>query len=92
MGLPLVVSDLPALTEIAAPDDRGLAFRAGDAQALVAVLERLMDTPGLGPRLGAAGRAWVLAERTWAADGPRYRDLYQAVLERFDRDGRAAAS
>ena len=55
-----------------------------DAGALVAALERLIDQPELGPRLGAAGRAWVLAERTWAADGARYRDLYESVLERFD--------
>ena len=34
MERPLVVADLPALTEIAAPDERGLAFKAGDAEAL----------------------------------------------------------
>ena len=33
-GRRLVVADLPALTEIAAPDERGLAFKAGDAEAL----------------------------------------------------------
>jgi glycosyltransferase involved in cell wall biosynthesis len=84
MSLPLVVSDLPALTEITEPDRRGLAFPPGDAGALVAVLGRLMDQPTLAVRLGTAGRAWVLAERTWAANGPRYRDLYESVLERFD--------
>lgn len=84
MNLPLVVSDLPALTEIAAPDSRGLAFPTGDATALAAVLERLMDQPELGARIAAAGRAWVLAERTWAANGPRYRDLYAVINERFD--------
>ena len=85
IGLPLVVSDLPALTEIAAPDERGLAFPAGDSAALAATLERLIDQPRLSADLAAAGRAWVLAERTWAANGVRYRDLYEAILERFDR-------
>ncbi len=84
MGLPLVVSDLPALTEIAAPDERGLSFPSGDAGALAAVLERLMDQPQLGDRIASAARTWVLAERTWAANGPRYRDLYGSILERFD--------
>lgn len=84
MGLPLVVSDLPALTEIAAPDQRGLAFPSGDGAALAATLERLIDQPQLGADLAAAGRAWVLKERTWAANGARYRDLYAAILERFD--------
>ena len=84
MGLPLVVSDLPALTEIVGSDERGLVFPTGESDALVADLERLMDAPALGRTLGAAGRTWVLAERTWAADGRRYRELYEAVLERFD--------
>lgn len=82
MGIPLVVSDLPALTEIASPDVRGLAFPVGDEAALAATLERLMDNPGLGPRLGAAGREWVVAERTWRANGPKYAELYRSVLER----------
>jgi glycosyltransferase involved in cell wall biosynthesis len=82
MGVPLVVSDLPALTEIAAPDGRGLAFAAGDAAALQSVLERLMDELDLGAGLRAAARSWVLAERTWAANGPRYRHLYDRILER----------
>jgi glycosyltransferase involved in cell wall biosynthesis len=81
MGIPLVVSDLPALTEIAEPDARGLAFGAGDAASLQHVLERLMDERELGRTIAAAARSWVLAERTWTANGPRYRDLYTRVLE-----------
>lgn len=82
MGIPLVVSDLPALTEIADPDERGLAFPVADVDALAATLERLMDNPELGPRLGAAGREWVIAERTWGMNGPKYAELYRSVLER----------
>lgn len=75
-GIPLVVSDLPALVEVAAPGERGLAFPADDVDGLVAALERLLDDHALAARLGAAGRAWVTAERTWASNGRRYRDLY----------------
>jgi glycosyltransferase involved in cell wall biosynthesis len=85
MGLPLVVSDLPALVEIAAPGERGLAFPAEDAAALAATLGALMDQPDVGTRLATAGRAWVLNERTWAANGPRYRDLYADILARGAR-------
>jgi glycosyltransferase involved in cell wall biosynthesis len=74
-GIPLVVSDLPALVEVAAPGERGLGFPAGDLDGLVAALERLLDDPALAARLGAAGRAWVAAVRTWASNGRRYRDL-----------------
>ena len=95
MERPLVVADLPALTEIAAPDARGLAFPAGDAPALASTLERLIDDPELGRRMGVAGREWVARERSWAANGPRFRAVYDQVLERWDRSatggGRSAA-
>ena len=84
MARPLIVSDLPALVEIAAPGERGLAYAVEDADSLATELERLMDDPALADRLGEAGRAWVLAERTWARNGERYRDLYAEVLERWD--------
>jgi glycosyltransferase involved in cell wall biosynthesis len=80
MERPLVVADLPALVEIAAPDERGLVFKAEDAGALATTLERLIDDPALGERMGAAGRAWVARERSWAANGARYRAVYDAVL------------
>jgi glycosyltransferase involved in cell wall biosynthesis len=86
MARPLIVADLPALTEIAAPDTRGLAFAAGDAEALAAALERLMDNPELGRRMGEAGREWVARERSWAANGPRFREVYDEVTARWDRD------
>jgi glycosyltransferase involved in cell wall biosynthesis len=86
MERPLVVSDLPALREIAAPDERGLVFAPDDVDALVACLERLMDGPELGRALGAAGRAWVVRERTWAANVPTYEAAYACA-----RAHRAAA-
>ena len=78
-GIPVIVSDLPALTEIIAPGERGLAFPAGDARALADAAELLIDNPTLARRLAEAGRAWVTAERTWAANGPRYRAVYDSV-------------
>jgi glycosyltransferase involved in cell wall biosynthesis len=86
MARPLVVADLPALTEIAEPDTRGLSFAPGDASALAAVLERLIDNPELGRRMGEEGRAWVTRERSWAANGPRFRDVYNEVIARWDRN------
>ena len=84
MERPLVVADLPALTEIAAPDERGLAFPAGDAAALATTLERLIEDPALCRRIGEAGRTWVARERSWAANGPRFRAVYDEVLERWN--------
>jgi glycosyltransferase involved in cell wall biosynthesis len=91
MARPLLVADLPALSEIAAPGERGLAFVPGDAEALADALERLMDDPGLGNRLGSAARAWVVRERTWAANGPRFREVYRSVLDDWAGRARFAA-
>jgi glycosyltransferase involved in cell wall biosynthesis len=85
MERPLVVADLPALMEIAAPDARGLAFPAGDAAALASTVERLIDDPELGRRMGMAGREWVARERSWVANGPRFQAVYDEVLARWDR-------
>ena len=30
--------------------------------------------------LATAGREWVRRERTWEANGPRYRAAYEAIL------------
>jgi glycosyltransferase involved in cell wall biosynthesis len=87
MARPLVVADLPALLEIAEPEARGLAFPAGDAAALATVLERLMDEPELGRRMGEAGRAWVARERSWSANGPRFRAVYDQVLQQWAARG-----
>ncbi len=80
MARPLIVADLPALTEVAPHGERSLAYRAEDAAALAAAVERLMDDRALAERLGEAGRAWVTQERTWASNGPRWTEIYEFVL------------
>lgn len=89
MGKPVVVSDLPALVEIAAPGERGLAFPHDDAAGLAATLEQLIDHPELMARYGEAGRQWVLAERTWAANGERYRAIYEGLAAGHLLEGEA---
>ncbi|HEY4227218.1 MAG TPA: glycosyltransferase family 4 protein [Candidatus Limnocylindrales bacterium] len=85
MGLPMIVADLPALREIAAPDERGLAYTPGRLDELADAIERLMDDPALGARIGEAGRVWVSTERRWADNGPRFREVYRRVLEDWNR-------
>lgn len=82
MARPMIVADLPALTEVAPDGERSLAYPPEDAVALAAAVERLMDDTGLAARLGEAGRAWVTKERTWASNGPRWTAIYQSVLDR----------
>ncbi|MFF3287287.1 glycosyltransferase family 4 protein [Streptomyces sp. NPDC003023] len=82
-GTPLVATTGGAIPEVAGPDGRTcLAVPPGDADALAAALRRLLDDPDLRVRLGAAGRARVLARFTWkqAAIGTaeRYREAIAA--------------
>jgi glycosyltransferase involved in cell wall biosynthesis len=88
MGKPLVVANLPALVEIAAPGERGLEFQHGDPDALADAVETLIDQPETMRRFGEEGRRWVLAERTWARNGARYREIYAETLDRWRSDVR----
>lgn len=79
-GLPVLVSDLPALTEITGDGERGESFAVGDVDALTEALVRLAGDPGRRAELAAAGRAWVTTARSWEANGDRYREIYERVL------------
>ena len=80
MARALLVSDVDALREVVAPPERGLAFRAGDHRDLAAQARALVQDPVLRRRLGEAARAWVSRERTWRANGERYRAIYEEIL------------
>ena len=60
-GLPVVVSDLPAIDEFLSDGQEGLKVPPGDPAALAEALARLLDDQALRQRLGAAGR--LKAER-----------------------------
>lgn len=81
-GVPVLVSDLPALTEITGNGARGESFTAGDAAALTTALAELAADPDRRAELAAAGRTWVETERSWQANGHRYRAVYDTVLAR----------
>jgi len=63
-GLPVVASRVGGLAEVVADEETGLLVPPGDAPALAAALARLARDPDLRGRLGAAGRARVLARYT----------------------------
>ncbi|TXS54942.1 glycosyltransferase family 4 protein [Streptomyces sp. t39] len=82
-GTPLVATTGGAIPEVAGPDgETCLAVPPGDCDALAAALRRLLGDEDLRARLGAAGRARVLARFTWkqAAIGTaeRYREAIAA--------------
>jgi glycosyltransferase involved in cell wall biosynthesis len=80
LGVPVLVSDLPALREIVDPPARGAVAPPGDADGLADAIEALIDDPARRASMGHAGREWVRSERTWASNGPRYRSAYERIV------------
>lgn len=88
MGKPIVISDLPALREIAAPEERGLTFPPEDAVGLADAVQRLFEDPELAARIGESGYRWVVENRQWSMNGPRYVEAFTAA-KRASRVSRA---
>lgn len=80
LGVPVLVSDLPALAEIVDPPHRGAVAPPGDPAALATVIADLADDPDRRRRMAGTAREWVRRERTWTANGPRYRAAYERIL------------
>jgi glycosyltransferase involved in cell wall biosynthesis len=80
---PLIVADLPPLVELAQPGERGLTFIPGDPAALADAVTTLLDHPEQARRLADHGRQWILTERTGAAHGQLYRDVYRELMDRW---------
>lgn len=81
MGKACITSSVAALTEIVAPDERGLVFEKGSATDLAATIRTYLDDPALRERMGRQAREWVLAERDWS-DVTRIADeAYHRLLD-----------
>ncbi len=83
-GIPVVVSDLPALTEITGAGSRGRSFAVGDAADLVATLETLRSDDAARAHMRDEALRWVRAERSWAAIGRHYAEVYASIGQRAD--------
>lgn len=84
-GLPLVVSDLPALRELVRDGETGLLAAAADVASFAAACRRLDADPALRRRLGEAARRWVLAERTWERNLGLLEGAYEVAHEVAER-------
>ena len=83
MGLPLVVTDLPA-TRFYVGAEAGCYVRNTDVEGCVTTMTRLADDATLRQRMAAAGRARAVAKFSWPRIADRYRALYQSLLEGHD--------
>jgi glycosyltransferase involved in cell wall biosynthesis len=85
VGLPLVSTDVGAISEIVRPERTGLLVPPDDPEALAIALGRLAGDPGMRRKLGEEARRVVTAEYDAAANAERLIELLVAVA----REGRA---
>jgi PEP-CTERM/exosortase A-associated glycosyltransferase len=78
-GRILVASDVGGHRELVRDGQTGFLFRAGDVDALVATLERVLAMRDEWPGLQANARRYVETERTWTRSVGRYADVYELV-------------
>lgn len=82
MKIPLVVSELPALMEVADPPHRGWGFPPDDHENLAGVLRSLFEDSTEAARRADAAYHWIVEERQWDSNGPRYRRVVERILSR----------
>jgi glycosyltransferase involved in cell wall biosynthesis len=65
MAVPVVVSDLPPLTELVGGSGAAVVVAPDAPEALAAAIERLLGDAAALDRIGQAGATWVRANRSW---------------------------
>ena len=78
--LPLIAAASAGPAALIRDGQDGLLVPIDDAAAMAAALTRLLDEPGLGPRLVAAGRRRFEADFTETAAVGRWLDLFHRLL------------
>ena len=91
-GTPVIATHAGALPEVVADGESGLLVPPADPLSLAGAIARLLDDPGLGARLGAAGVARIREHFTWSRTADLTLDLYAEVIESRRRPRPAPSS
>lgn len=78
-GRLLIASDVGGHRELIRDGETGFLFKAGDTNALVAAVDRVLAAKADWPRLRAQARAFVEGERNWTKSVANY----QAIVDRL---------
>ena len=77
-----------ALPEVVGPDGHAaLLVAPGDPQAMADAIALALGDPRLRDRMGAAGRARVVARYTWHAVARHTADVYRQAIDAHRRTG-----
>jgi glycosyltransferase involved in cell wall biosynthesis len=84
-GCPLVCADTSGLSESVTHQTTGLLFDGDDINGMVTQIQRLLDDPLLGERLGRSAREYVLANHGAARVADQTLRVYQSAIADFGR-------
>ena len=79
MGVPVVVSDIPANLELIEHEVTGLVFEQGQGPKIGMALKRLIDDRDFADRLGAAAKVRILQQHSIQQMVDRHVDLYRRL-------------
>ncbi|WP_169603932.1 glycosyltransferase family 4 protein [Methylococcus geothermalis] len=79
-GKPVLVSDLPGMTEIVRDGENGLVFRREDPKDLARRLNAVLEEKALLQAVAEKGLAYVRAIHDWREIGRRTAAVYRALL------------
>ena len=80
VGLPAVVSDIPANRQLIEEGIQGLCAAVGDEAAIADALEQILSDPVLNTRMGRAARRSVLEQYSLDQVVDRYESLFHEAL------------
>lgn len=79
--VPVVASDAGGLPEVVQNGVTGFVVPKGNVPALTEAIDKLLSDPGLGVRMGKAGRERALARFDWARSAEKFADLYESLIQ-----------
>jgi glycosyltransferase involved in cell wall biosynthesis len=82
-GLPSVVSDIPAMTQLVTQGEHGRVVRLGDVPSIGRAIVELFQCPEERAACGRRARMRVVPEHTVEAVAARYVALYEQLLDRM---------
>jgi PEP-CTERM/exosortase A-associated glycosyltransferase len=91
-GRIVAASDVGGHRELISDGLTGTLFPADNPSACAAALARLLSNRAAWPKMRDCARAHVAAHHDWARNVRRYRDVYQALLERSAKGRTRAAA
>ncbi len=85
MGVPVVATDVGGVAEIVEHGVTGILCPSGDAEAITAAIERLVEDAAFRKQAGAAARERIRTLFSVAACAQRLIDVYEAAIGRRER-------